>query len=413
MSAKIITDISRVKPDVSARVWDLYVDHNIYGLTGGALAPGPPNTFLRTTNLSTVAWNPFSLSFIPEGVTGTVLRSGVTGGTGSIHWGYIDNTDIDPGLPNQLLQTNPAGNSVEWTSNVQVPGTLGVTGASTFTGNGLFENDLAVVNDLNVNNGDLSVNNGELLVLVGDSTLQSVDVNGNLSFNSVSGVTGNVLIKTSPTTQNWGNITASLISPGSNNQALMTRSGNVTFSNIIASDITAGTNLSVLTSAGGISQWLVPTPVNRIVFGTTFSAQDLNAAVGPVAANFSTLAFMNVATSTGSPIVGITQPSGTQFTIGTLGNYLCNINGYIDPTSTGLGNSILSLSVEVGGSESQRTCVVCNGNYSFSGSISFLAAAGQVVRILLRRVVGTGTLNTFAEGSGLPNYSSTIMFSLL
>lgn len=387
MSAKIITDISRVKPDVSARVWDLYVDHNIYGLTGGALAPGPPNTFLRTTNLSTVAWNPFSLSFIPEGVTGTVLRSGVTGGTGSIHWGYIDNTDIDPGLPNQLLQTNPAGNSVEWTSNVQVPGTLGVTGASTFTGNGLFENDLAVVNDLNVNNGDLSVNNGELLVLVGDSTLQSVDVNGNLSFNSVSGTTNQYLKKTSSTTQ--------------------------AFSNIIASDITASTDLTVLTSAGGITQWLLPTAVRRIIYGTTFSAQNINAAVGPVAANFSTLAFMNVATSTGSPITGISQPSGTQFTMGAVGNYLCTINGYIDPTSTGLGNSIVTLSVEVSGTESQRTCVVCNGNYSFSGSISFLASAGQIVRILLRRVVGTSALNTFAEGSILPNYSSTIMFSLL
>lgn len=388
MSAKIITDISRVKPDVSGRVWDFYVDGTFYGdITPGTINPGPPNTFLRTTNLSSVAWNPFSLSFIPEGATGTVLRSGVTGGTGSIHWGYIDNTDIDPGLPNQLLQTNVAGNAVEWTSNVKVPGTLGVTGASTFTGNALFQNDLAIVNDLNVNNGDLSVNNGELLVLVGDSTLQSVDVNGNLSFNSVSGVTGQYLKKTSPTTQ--------------------------AFSNIIASDITASSDLTVLTSAGGIAQWLLPTPVRRIIYGTTFSAQNLNAAAGPSAANFSTLAFINLATSTGSPITGISQPSGTQFTIGTLGNYLCNINGYIDPASTGLGNSIVTLSVEIAGIESQRTCVVCNGNYSFSGSISFLAAAGQIVRVLLRRVVGTNTLNTFAEGAALPNYASTILFTLL
>jgi hypothetical protein len=200
---------------------------------------------------------------------------------------------------------------------------------------------------------------------------------------------------------------------GTANQYLKkTGAATQSFQNIIASDITAGTNSSVLSSFGGVSQWIVPTNVRKIVCGTTFTAQNLNQ-VGPVAATFSTLQFMNIATSTVAAVVGITQPSATQFTIGTTGNYNVNINGYIDPASTGLGNSIVTLSVEVGGTESQRTCIVCNGNYSFSGDISFLATAGQIVRIILRRVVGTGTLNTFAEGAALPNYASTILFSLL
>lgn len=38
------------------------------------------------------------------------------------------------GTARQLLQTDTAGTGVEWTSNLQVPGTFGVTGATTFTG---------------------------------------------------------------------------------------------------------------------------------------------------------------------------------------------------------------------------------------------------------------------------------------
>lgn len=240
----------------SIRVYDLYVDGTAYGLTGGALAPGLPNTFLRTTNINTVQWQPFVLADLPGGTTGTFLRSGVTGGTGGIHWGYIDNTDIDPGTSDQLFVTNSAGNAVQWSSNIRIPGTLGVTGASTFTGNGLFQGDLAVTNDLNVLNGDLVVGNGQLQVLVGDSVLQDTAIDGNLTFNTSSGVTGQVPIKTSTSTQTWGNITASLITPGVDNRALMTRSGAATFSNIIPSDVVGGSINQVLQSDGTSGQWV-------------------------------------------------------------------------------------------------------------------------------------------------------------
>jgi len=74
-------------------------------------------------------------------ITGDVLVSDV--GVSSISEGAIVNSDISPtaeiavskladGSARQLLQTDSAGTGVEWTSNVDVPGTLDVTGISTF-----------------------------------------------------------------------------------------------------------------------------------------------------------------------------------------------------------------------------------------------------------------------------------------
>jgi hypothetical protein len=74
-------------------------------------------------------------------VTGdiTISNSGVT----SISSGVIVDSDISAtaeisvskladGTPRQLLQTDAAGTGVEWTSNVDIPGTLDVTGTATF-----------------------------------------------------------------------------------------------------------------------------------------------------------------------------------------------------------------------------------------------------------------------------------------
>ena len=78
-------------------------------------------------------------------VTGTVITTGDTGSVTSamISDGTIVNADISNtaeiavsklanGTARQLLQTDAAGTGVEWTSNVDIPGTLDVTGAATF-----------------------------------------------------------------------------------------------------------------------------------------------------------------------------------------------------------------------------------------------------------------------------------------
>jgi hypothetical protein len=67
-------------------------------------------------------------------------------GISSISSGVIVNDDISPtaeiavskladGIARQLLQTSADGNEVEWASDIVIPGTLGVTGAATFSGN--------------------------------------------------------------------------------------------------------------------------------------------------------------------------------------------------------------------------------------------------------------------------------------
>jgi hypothetical protein len=89
-------------------------------------------------------------------------------GTGSTAWtslGYIPglsisayplvNADISAtaeiavnkladGTPRQLLQTDAAGTGVEWASNIDIPGTLDVTGATTFDNNVIIQGDLTV-----------------------------------------------------------------------------------------------------------------------------------------------------------------------------------------------------------------------------------------------------------------------------
>ena len=78
-------------------------------------------------------------------VTGTVVTTGDSGTVTStmILDGTIANADISTsaeiavsklanGTARQLLQTDSGGTGVEFTSNVDIPGTLDVTGAATF-----------------------------------------------------------------------------------------------------------------------------------------------------------------------------------------------------------------------------------------------------------------------------------------
>ena len=63
-----------------------------------------------------------SVTYTWDGTKWTALASG--GGA-----------SLSPGTARQLLQTDAAGTAVEWTSNVDIPGTLDVTGATTLDGN--------------------------------------------------------------------------------------------------------------------------------------------------------------------------------------------------------------------------------------------------------------------------------------
>lgn len=62
------------------------------------------------------------------------------------------------GTARQLLQTDSAGTGVEWTSNVDVPGTLDVTGAATF------DAAVTIAGDLTVNGTTTNINTQNLVV---------------------------------------------------------------------------------------------------------------------------------------------------------------------------------------------------------------------------------------------------------
>ena len=82
----------------------------------------------------------------PGDIAAGALPNNVTVASANIVDGSIVNADISAsaeidvskladGSSYQLIQTNAAGTGVEWTSNIDVPGTLDVTGVSTFDGN--------------------------------------------------------------------------------------------------------------------------------------------------------------------------------------------------------------------------------------------------------------------------------------
>ncbi len=68
--------------------------------------------------------------------------------------GSVPLSGIPPGTPRQILQTNSGGTAAEWTSNVDLPGTLDVTGNTTFDLDVSFGGDLlwdASANELKFN----------------------------------------------------------------------------------------------------------------------------------------------------------------------------------------------------------------------------------------------------------------------
>jgi hypothetical protein len=68
----------------------------------------------------------------------------IAGGVTVVSDGTIPVSKLVDGTARQLLQTNAAGTNVEWTSNVDIPGTLDVTGAATFDNNVIIQGDLTV-----------------------------------------------------------------------------------------------------------------------------------------------------------------------------------------------------------------------------------------------------------------------------
>lgn len=218
----------------------------------------------------------------------------------------------------------------------------------------LIVNSSSVFNDNALFNQDCAV--------TGDSNLNNVDITGNLTINGTSGTPGYILTKTGPTSQNW------VINP----------------------------------------------TVRCIRYTKFFDAQNLNL-VGPSALIFDLAAVQaDFATGTSAAVSGFTQLNNTTFRAGYTAVYDIDFSIYIDPSSAGLGNSVITISVEVAGSEQSYSCLTNGATNHISGKIpSVLLTAAQNIRILTRRVVGANALNTFGASSLAPNFASNITFTLV
>jgi len=76
----------------------------------------------------------------------------------SIQTGETAPGDITEGTARQLLQTNAVGNGTEWTSDIDVPGTLDVTGVATF------DNNVVITGNLTVNGTTTTIDTTTLVV---------------------------------------------------------------------------------------------------------------------------------------------------------------------------------------------------------------------------------------------------------
>ena len=91
-------------------------------------------------------------------VDGSIVNADISGSAA------IAVTKLADGNSYQLLQTNAAGNGVEWSSNIDVPGTLDVTGIGTF------DNNLNVAGNLAVTGSTVSLDAN--IVTIKDGNIQ-------------------------------------------------------------------------------------------------------------------------------------------------------------------------------------------------------------------------------------------------
>ena len=152
-------------------------------------------------------------------VSGTIVTTGDTGTVTStmIADGTIVDADISAtaeiavskladGAARQLLQTDAAGTGVEWTSNVDVPGTLDVTGISTFDtkisiGAAETANEREVAWNTDEGTLDVQLLNGvithigqDAITLCRNNTLASIPKGTAVMFNGTVGNSGRIAV---------------------------------------------------------------------------------------------------------------------------------------------------------------------------------------------------------------------------
>jgi hypothetical protein len=298
-------------------------------------------------------------------VSGTVVTTGDSGTVTSamIADATIVDADISgsaeiavsklaDGSARQLLQTDAAGTGVEWASNIDIPGTLDVTGAATFDSSVAVTGALTKSGSNVVTVGDTGTVTSSMIA---DGTIVDADVNA-----------GAAIAYSKLATLTSANI---LVGNSSNVATSVAVTGDVTISNTGVTAISSGVvvNADVNASAAIAGTKISPDFGSQTVQTTGIFSHALGTASAPTV------------TFTGDPNTGIYSPGADQVAISTNGIERLRI---ISDGKVSLGsstfNSVLTINNEVNASATGdfggifiKSVGATPGQGNLGGAISF------------------------------------------
>ena len=194
----------------------------------GGVSPGDIAAGALPTNVTVASANI---------VDGTIVNADISSSA------EIDVSKLADGSSYQLIHTNAAGTGVEWTSNIDIPGTLDVTGIATFDGN------VGIAGTLTVTGTSISLDSP--IVTIKDSNIQLGTVSTPSDITADGG--GLTLKGSTDKTFSWANSTDAWTS----SEHLDLASGKSYYVNgsevLSQTTLGAGVTSSSLTSVGTIS----------------------------------------------------------------------------------------------------------------------------------------------------------------
>jgi len=253
------------------------------------------------------------------------------------------------GAARQLLQTDAAGTGVEWTSNVDVPGTLDVTGAATF------DAAVTIAGDLTVNGTTTNINTQNLVVEDKNIILADVatptDTTADGGGITLKGATDKT-ITWSDTTDSW-TFNQPTITTGSSIAASFIPTGSTVPSNGVY--LSAANNISIATNS---TQRLLIDSAGQI------EAASLGTAAAP------TYSWI------GDPNSGLYSPGADQVAISTngTGRLFVDASGNVGVGATPQAGKLSSTTSDVGGTigdTAQIVAVNANGAVGDFAGIRF------------------------------------------
>ncbi len=253
---------------------------------------------------------------------------------------------LNIGAARQVLQTNAGGTTAEWTSNVNLPGTLDVTGAVVFDSTLLVSGAMTFDDSVTIS-GTLGISG--LLTCNASATILTAGAALNLGSDNDAGAVNLAVGTTARAVGIANSAAAHTITIGSVSGAcsldLLCGSGNFTLTPVAAGTITIGAATTTGTITLGLSTAAGGQTIN-VGNGVNAGAQIVNIASGAAAANSTVNIFGGIATAGTQTLNLATGASQTALNIGnvTSGTAVA-INsgtGGIALASTGVGDITLN-----------------------------------------------------------------------